>query len=468
MPNADTIRDVENDSNLTSFIPADYTDVGQAAVLSRAYRHKLRYCENAGWLTYKDGVWTASETEAQAFSQKITELQMQEAENMQVSANADRYKAAEAKAYLEFAGIRRSSARISATLREAMPMLGIKTDMLDADPLILNTPAGEVRLDTGEVLPHDPEHLLTHITRCAPSEDGMKIWNGFVQQISCGNEEITYFLKQVAGMAAIGKVYEERLIIAVGSGGNGKSTFFNAIQDALGDYSCTIRSALLISSNDSGKKFELARLRGKRFIIAEELEEGKQLDTAAVKQLCSTGDINAQFKGKDVFTFKPSHSVVLCTNHMPSVKVVDSGTWDRLLVIPFSGKFRNQANEIKNYGSYLADNCGGAIIKWVIEGAMEYVKNDYKLVIPDSIKSAVDDYKQENDWLTEFFAEHVELDQQRKSSGSEIYNAYTEFCAEHGEMKLAMNTVLPMIAERANVQKKRGNKGFYYLGIRII
>ena len=89
MPNADTIRDVENDSNLTSFIPADYTDVGQAAVLSRAYRHKLRYCENAGWLAYKDGVWTASETEAQAFSQKITELQMQEAENMQVSANAD-------------------------------------------------------------------------------------------------------------------------------------------------------------------------------------------------------------------------------------------------------------------------------------------------------------------------------------------------------------------------------------------
>ena len=35
MPNADTIRDVENDSNLTTFIPADYTDVGQAAVLSQ-------------------------------------------------------------------------------------------------------------------------------------------------------------------------------------------------------------------------------------------------------------------------------------------------------------------------------------------------------------------------------------------------------------------------------------------------
>ena len=36
-----------------------------------------------------------------------------------------------------------------------------------------------------------------------------------------------------------------------------------------------------------------------------------------------------------VFTFKPSHSTVLCTNHMPSVKAVDNGTWDRLIVIPF-------------------------------------------------------------------------------------------------------------------------------------
>ena len=64
-------------------------------------------------------------------------------------------------------------------------------------------------------------------------------------------------------MAAIGKVYEERLFIALGSGGNGKSTFFNALQEVLGDYACTIRSELLVASNDSGKKFEYASLREK-------------------------------------------------------------------------------------------------------------------------------------------------------------------------------------------------------------
>lgn len=206
--------------------------------------------------------------------------------------------------YMEYAVMRRSSAKIAAALREAKPKLSIRAAMLDGDPLILNTPDGEIHLDTGEMSPHEPEHFITHMTSCAPSDDGADIWDTFLHQIACNDETLVAFLKQIAGMAAIGKVYEERLVIALGSGGNGKSTFFNAIQDVMGDYACTIRSELLVASNDSGKKFELARLRGKRLAIAEELEEGRQLDTAEVKHLCSTGDINAQFKGR---TFSPSN-----------------------------------------------------------------------------------------------------------------------------------------------------------------
>ena len=236
----------------------------------------------------------------------------------------------------------------------------------------------------------------------------------------------------------------------------------------MGDYACTIRSELLVASNDSGKKFELARLRGKRLAIAEELEEGRQLDTAEVKHLCSTGDINAQFKGKDVFTFKPSHSIVLCTNHMPSVKVMDSGTWDRLIVVPFRGRFRSQENEIKNYGNYLVRACGGAILSWIIDGAREYIHNDYKLDIPECIISATEQYQQENDWLTDFFNEWVALDKNEDTYGSDIYEAYTSFCSEHGERMLPMSSVLPLVETKAGATKKRTKKGNVYQGLRII
>lgn len=461
-------RFFENDTLITSFVPTDLTDVGQGTLLYEAYHHKLRYCEGVGWIVYGEGTWTQSETGAQGYSQRLTDLQMQEAEAMQMAEiKASNAISSNSQNFASYVMTRRSSARIASALKEAKPKMSIKASMLDGDPLILNTPDGEINLETGEMQPHDPEHFITHMTSYAPSDKGAEQWAEFIRQISCNDEKLAGFLKQIAGMAAIGKVYEERLFIALGSGGNGKSTFFNALQEVLGDYACTIRSELLVASNDSGKKFEYASLRGKRFAVAEELGENRQLDSAQVKQLCSTGDINAQLKGKDVFTFKPSHTIVLCTNHMPSVKVIDSGTWDRLIVLPFNGRFRGQANEVKNYGNYLAKNCGGAILQWVIDGAREYIQNDYKLIIPNCISSAIEQYRQENDWLTDFFNEYIALDKNEDTYGNELYEAYTTFCNEHGERTLPMSSVIPMIASKAGVMKKRTKRGNVYCGLRI-
>ena len=450
-----------------SYIPTDYSDVGQGTLLAETYAHCLCYCESIGWLTYEDGIWTHSDIEAQGYSQKLTELQLQEAAAIQCASYQQGKSSDEGNKYLEYARSRRSSARISATLKEAMPMLSIDASALDSDPLLLNTPGGEIELSTGKMLEHDPKHYITHQTNVTPSHEGAETWREFLMQIASEDEVVVEFLQQIAGMAAIGKVYEERLIIAVGSGGNGKSTFFNALQDVLGDYAGSILSELMIASNDSGKKFEYARLRGKRFIIAEELAEGKQLDTAAIKQLCSTGDINAQFKGKDIFTFKPSHSTVLCTNHMPAVKTVDNGTWDRILVIPFKGRFRNQETEIKNYGAYLVEHCGGAILNWIIEGAQKYIRNEYKLIVPDEIQAAINEYKDDNDWATDFFSESLVFGVNYSAMGSELYDAYQKYCGCSTLSALPQTVVLPRIAEHPNVTKKRVNKGYRYYGVGV-
>lgn len=452
---------------VTTFIPDDYSDVGQGILLATAYHHCLCYCKGIGWLTYKDGIWIPSDIIAQGYSQQLTAFQLQEAAANRSTKIQQGKSSNEADLYHKYACSRRSSSKIAATLKEAMPRLNVETAILDGDPLILNTPSGEINLRSGEMLPHDPTHYITRKTRVSPSDEGSETWHEFLHQISCGDETVVDFLQQFAGMAAIGKVYEERLVIAVGSGGNGKSTFFNALQDVLGDYAGTIRSELMIASNDSGKKFEYANLRGKRFIIAEELEQGKQLDTAAVKQLCSTGDINAQFKGKDVFTFKPTHSTVLCTNHMPSVKAIDNGTWDRIIVIPFRGRFRNQDNEIKNYGAYLVEHCGGAILSWIIEGAKRYILNDYKLIVPEEIQFATDDCKEDNDWAETFFAESLIFEPDLSATGSELYNEYVSYCQLNSVYKLPQNVVLPRIAECPGVTKKRNSKGIRYYGVGI-
>ena len=75
-------------------------------------------------------------------------------------------------------------------------------------------------------------------------------------------------------MAAIGKVYQEHMIIAYGGGANGKSTFWNTIFRVLGNYAGKLSAEALTMNCKRNVKPEMAELKGKRLIISSEMEEG--------------------------------------------------------------------------------------------------------------------------------------------------------------------------------------------------
>lgn len=112
-------------------------------------------------------------------------------------------------------------------------------------------------------------------------------------------------MQRVCGLAAIGKVMLEALIIAYGDGRNGKSTFWNTIARVLGTYSGSISADTLTVGVRRNIKPELAEARGKRLLIAAETEEGVRLSTSNVKQLASTDKIAAEKKFKGPFSFTP-------------------------------------------------------------------------------------------------------------------------------------------------------------------
>ena len=141
--------------------------------------------------------------------------------------------------------------------------------------------------------------------------------------IFCGNQELIDYVQMICGLAAIGKVYVEALIIAYGDGRNGKSTFWNAVSRVLGLYSGNISADSLTVGCRRNVKPEMAETRGKRLLIAAELEEGTRLNTSTVKQLTSTDNVYGEKKYKDPLSFTPSHTLVLYTNHLPKVGAME-------------------------------------------------------------------------------------------------------------------------------------------------
>lgn len=476
--------------------PSDYSDVGQATVLTREYEGKLRYSPSTDFLVYNGRFWEESKPKAQAVAQELTTRQLEEAETeikkatdemmkngaWELLASMGPKKAAmafsskqarsfqkyeNATTYRNYAIKRRDSKYITAALKEAHPMVEIDQRQLDADEFLLNTPSAtyDLRIGLPSAHEHTPADFITRQTTVDPSDEGMDIWQDALETFFCADNELIDYVQEIAGLSAIGKVCVEGLIIAYGEGRNGKSTFWNTLSRVLGTYSGNMSADTLTVGCKRNVKPELAEAKGKRIIIAAELEEGMRLNTSNVKQLCSTDEIYAEKKYKDPFSFVPSHTLVLYTNHLPKVGAIDAGTWRRLIVIPFNAKIEG-SSDIKNYADYLFNKAGGAILKWIMTGAKRVIEKDYHIVKPAVVDAAIQKYKDNNDWLSQFLDECCEVGSGLIAKSGEVYNAYRSYCMQVGDY-IRSTTDFYTALECAGFERKRNKSARLILGLQL-
>ena len=475
-------------------MPEDFSDVGQAIVLSQEYMDRLRFSPATDYIVFNGSFWEESQPNAQGIAQELTARQLEEAETeiqrcmkemsengawaMLAAMGAKKATAAfsevqrrsfekyeRAEAYRKYAIKRRDTKYISAALKEARPMIQIEQRVLDADEFLLNLPSGTCDLRTGAVREHNAQDYITKQTAVDPSGDGMDVWEDALQTFFQGDTDLIRYVQEIVGLAAIGKVYIEALVIAYGEGRNGKSTFWNTIARVLGTYSGNMSADTLTVGCKRNVKPELAEAKGKRMIIAAELEEGMRLNTSNVKQLCSTDEIYAEKKYKAPFSYVPTHTLVLYTNHLPRVGAIDQGTWRRLIVIPFNAKIEGKA-DIKNYSDFLFKTAGGAVLRWIIEGAKRVIASDYKIVQPKVVQDAIQKYKENNDWLAHFLDDCCEMGDDFEAKSGEFYNAYRSYCLQMGEYTRSTTDFYSAL-ESTGVVRKRTRTGVIIYGLKL-
>lgn len=430
-----------------SLKPCDLSSLGEARAFAADAAGGVLYTEGTGWLCWDGKKFAQSEAAVHLRFHAFTDRQLIEARKdvhtaVDALADADEIAAGEAKrqqaaarAYLKFVQQQRNTGGIAQSLKEAAHMVTVGVDELDADPFLLNTPGGVIDLRTGQTRPNDPADRCTKCTAVALSDKGAALWAAFVDRFACGDRELVKYLQQVAGMAAVGRVFSENLLILYGTGGNAKSTFVNTLARVLGDYSGSLSTDVLLSRPGQNKGPELAALRGLRLAVASEIEEGARLDEAILKRLCSTDSISANPKYRDPFTFTPSHSLIMSTNHLPRVGSMDSGTWSRIAVVPCRGNFRGQRGEVKDYCSYLVENAGEAVLSWIIAGAEKFIENGCALTPPQCVVDEVQKYRAESDWLGRFLADECEIGKGYTVKGCDLQAAYAQYCDINGDYR---------------------------------
>ncbi len=480
-----------------SLKPADYSDIGQAKVLAKEYGVELRYTAATDYIRFCGEYWIESKQQAVGAAEEFQDLQLADAKDdvrrakqalldvgvaeddimsggkaLEKKISGDQTEAylsyLSALAYQAFVMKRRDMKYVVSALQAAKPMLEISVSDLDRDGFLLNTPDGTYYLPDGLEgrRDHSPEDYITKITVAGPGDQGKELWLDALDKIFCKDKSLIDYVQQIVGMAAVGRVYMEAMIIAYGEGSNGKSTFWNTIARVLGTYSGNMSADALTVGCKRNVKPELAEVKGKRLIIAAELEEGMRLNTSVIKQLCSTDEIFAEKKYKDPFSFTPSHTLVLYTNHLPKVGAMDSGIWRRLIVIPFNAKITG-GNDQKNYADYLVENAAPFVMAWIIEGAEKAIGQNFHIPAPACVKEAINKYKSDNDWLAHFLNDCCERGDGYEVGSGKFYSEYRAYCARVGDFTRS-TTEFYNAVEQAGFKRVKKKHSMWILGLRLL
>ena len=260
----------------------------------------------------------------------------------------------------------------------------------------------------------------------------------------------------------VGHSPDELFHIWTGSGGNAKSVSIGLFQSVIGTYATTISIALLTGKRAASNAAspELAKCKGKRFVVFQEPENDDKIHVGHMKELSGNDRISARSLFKEPIEFYPQFKTILTCNKLPFIPSNDGGTWRRLRVAPFEMKFVDNPNpsepkERKKDRSLKQkmDNWKEPLLFMLIQRYMKRYKLN-GLVEPEKVTAFTKEYQRQSDIYYEYMSEQLELTSNNKDriNLTTLYNDFKMWYKEaHTERKCPARSIF-----KENIEDKLG------------
>ena len=212
---------------------------------------------------------------------------------------------------------------------------------------LLNVRNGLLHLESGLLKPHSADHLssvqLPVIFNPAAT---CPVWDGFVEDVFPGDARD--FAWQIPAWLMTPDTSEQKAILLLGGGSNGKSTFLAALSAFWG---LTNVSAVSLHKLESDR-FSVARLVGKLANICADLPSSHLAGTSVFKALVGGDRLQAEYKYRDPFEFVPFARLVFSANYPPRSTDASDAFFRRWLVMTFARTFAG-GEEIRDMAARL-------------------------------------------------------------------------------------------------------------------
>jgi len=315
------------------------------------------------------------------------------------------------------------------SLARSNPDLVASVDQFDANPMLLGTPGGTIDLTTGKLRKARRDDWITKSCAVTPAPEKTEapLWNKFLDRIFASDAELISFMQRVFGYALTGSTNEQKLVFCYGTGSNGKSVCLNTPFDIMGEYAKRAPAVMLLDSGGERHPTDLAGLHGARLVAGSELPAGKAWNESIIKDLTGGDVITARFMRQDYFEFKPQFTLIIAGNHMPSFRGIDEAIRRRVVLVPFTQTIPPEERDPKLPEKLKRE--WPAILRWMVEGALEWQK--VGLSVPATVQAASADYLDSEDMLGEFIEDHL-VQGPGNVSTAEVYERFCRWQRSSG------------------------------------
>lgn len=419
-------------------------------------RDRLRYNESLKkWMVFKQPVWRVDEPAA-------VQCARGEIERMLVRAKDSDDTAALVllKKYASVPGVR--SLLSHAT---SHPKLVVRHQVFDRVPNLLAVQNGVVDLATGALRDGRPDDFL--IRQAAATYDAQAKapkFRAFIDFLTCSREDYVVFIQTLLGYMVRGEPVEQKMVVAVGDGSNGKGVLNRRLEYVLGDYVTTVPPNLLTnaySGNPHAPTPAFMALHGARLYLCGEGQEQKRFDTTFLKQLSGNDTFMARGGYADPTEFRPVGTLWMAVNSLPDVDRQDKAMWRRLLILPCDAEVTKPGRSFEKD----LDAEAAGILNWLIEGAIRYQKHG--LGTCDAVKEAGRYAKRAFDTVALWIDACCKVKADATVKGKEAYRSYCTFCRSEGRHALSIQKFNKAMNKKGHhtEKQKTGNR---YTGLRLI
>lgn len=315
---------------------------------------------------------------------------------------------------------------------------------IDNNPYLLSCNNGVIDFKLKAFRKGYPEDHLSKCTKIDynpldPVKHGETIneINDFMRKLFPDPQLHDYMWEHLAS-TLLGTSSNQTFNMYLGIGANGKSVLTDLMKEVLGDYKGDVPLSLITDRRGKigGLAPEIVALKGVRFALMQEPQEGDQINEGVLKQLTSGFDpitARAPFM-TEMVTFIPQFKLVVCTNVLMDIKSQDHGTWRRIRVVDFESLFTNDPykdhpKDKKPYQFLKDTKINEKFPVWREVFLAMLVEIAFKTdgIVKDCprVLSASNSYKEKNDYIAEFIRDRIIDKPNGRVTKSEITNEFS-------------------------------------------